>query len=507
MDDGRRVRPSATWLLALALCGCTTILGDDFEVVATSAGGAGGSGATGGSAGTGGTGASAGTGGTIEPGALLWSKRFGDPGRQGVADLALDSTGNILLTGSFNGSIDFGNGPLVSAGGLDVLVAKLSPDGEEVWSQRFGSGDADQIGWGIGVDSQNNVVVGGDYAGTVNFGLGDWVSPAGTDNLRPNVFVAKFESTGFPVWSYGFGDAATQVLYALAIGADDRILVGGFSQGGSTLDFGGACGSLVAGGPWDMWLAELDPNGACTWARTFPGLNSPFNNISLAPWGASGWLVGGSYDNSIVIDGVTYWAPAAADFDAYVMALQWNTGLTQWQRTFSATDAQEVRAVRTAPNGQTWATGYFGTSIDFQPGALTSAGGSDAFLATLDGYGATLNAKRYGDTSNDSGTTLAFDSAGNVRLAGGFGLTMDLGGNPLTSIEGQDIFLAALDPSFGLLWARSCGGPQDQFEPRIAVDGAGATVLGATFAGKANCGGGDLESAGDWDVLLAKFAP
>ena len=38
-----------------------------------------------------------------------------------------DSAGRIVLTGSFMGSVDFGNGPLTHAGSGDIFLAKLGP--------------------------------------------------------------------------------------------------------------------------------------------------------------------------------------------------------------------------------------------------------------------------------------------------------------------------------------------------------------------------------------------
>lgn len=60
-------------------------------------------------------------------GTPLWSKRFGDSAFQAGASVAADKAGNVLLAGSFFGTVDFGNGPLVSAGESDIRVAKFSP--------------------------------------------------------------------------------------------------------------------------------------------------------------------------------------------------------------------------------------------------------------------------------------------------------------------------------------------------------------------------------------------
>jgi hypothetical protein len=55
----------------------------------------------------------------------LWSRGFGGPAGQTPSALAVDSTGAAILTGTFNGTIDFGGNPMMNTGGTDVFLAKL----------------------------------------------------------------------------------------------------------------------------------------------------------------------------------------------------------------------------------------------------------------------------------------------------------------------------------------------------------------------------------------------
>jgi len=64
-------------------------------------------------------------------GAHVWSKRFGDsdnaPNTQAANGMSADIDGSILLTGLFQGAVDFGCGPLTSAGSSDGFVTRFSP--------------------------------------------------------------------------------------------------------------------------------------------------------------------------------------------------------------------------------------------------------------------------------------------------------------------------------------------------------------------------------------------
>jgi hypothetical protein len=103
----------------------------------------------------------------------LWSQIFGDSGARGQG-IAVDGAGNVLVAGEFLGTVDFGGGSLISAGSFDIFVAKFDPSGTPLWSKRFGDIDSDR-GWGIAVDGTENVVVTGEFEGTVNFGDGSLV--------------------------------------------------------------------------------------------------------------------------------------------------------------------------------------------------------------------------------------------------------------------------------------------------------------------------------------------
>ena len=104
-------------------------------------------------------------------GAHVWSKSFGGVGWEYVDGLAIDTAGNILLTGSFYETFDFGAAPLVHVGtGANVFVAGLDPSGAHLFSLRTGDGDYIQEGTTIAVDTMGNLFVAGQFMGTLDFG-------------------------------------------------------------------------------------------------------------------------------------------------------------------------------------------------------------------------------------------------------------------------------------------------------------------------------------------------
>ena len=82
-------------------------------------------------------------------GDFLWVNAARGSSGQGVAVDALD---NIVVTGDFSRTTDFGGGGLVAVGSNDVFVAKYDSDGNHIWSHRYG-GSAREYGKGVAVDA------------------------------------------------------------------------------------------------------------------------------------------------------------------------------------------------------------------------------------------------------------------------------------------------------------------------------------------------------------------
>jgi len=81
----------------------------------------------------------------------------------------------VAITGQISGAVDFGGGPLVSAGNTDVFVVKLDAGGNYLWGKRFGDGQK-QLGVGLSFSSAKDLVLTGRLQGTIDFGGGPLVT-------------------------------------------------------------------------------------------------------------------------------------------------------------------------------------------------------------------------------------------------------------------------------------------------------------------------------------------
>ncbi|MDI3290377.1 hypothetical protein [Polyangium sp. 15x6] len=183
----------------------------------------------------------------------LWSKLFGSSGDQFYGNIASAPNGNVLVTGRFTGSLDFGGAAMSAAGAADVYVAELAAaSGNHVNSKRFGISGTSR-GTGIAVDGAGNVVVAGHFDDSIDFG-------AGTINTGyvNDVFVVKLAAADWsPLWTRKFGLAGTQTAWAAAVDGKGDVVVGGsFEQ---QLFFGAPLGTITSSGGADLFSVRIAP--------------------------------------------------------------------------------------------------------------------------------------------------------------------------------------------------------------------------------------------------------
>ncbi len=362
-------------------------------------------------------------------GVALWSKCLGGVlgGGTGRA-VAVDGNGNVLVTGKFSGTVDFGTGPLTSAGADDVFLAKYTAAGDPVWSKAFGGAMSD-VGNGVAVDSGGDVVLIGTAGGGSNFGGGP---------IRANgysIVVAKFSSAGAPLWSRSIGDSFSNSGNAVAVDPSGNIDVTGAFSGPA--DFGG--GALTSAGV-DIFLAKLSPTGGHVWSRRFGSALATHAGNGVACDGSGNVLVTGSFESSIDLGGG--WARSFAHKDVFVAKYS-PAGAYLWSRLAGGIYDDAGRGIAVDASGQVAVTGIFQAAVNFGTGSLISAGRTDIFVARYAADGTPLGAQRFGGADSDAGNAVAADGSGRSVVTGGYRLRVDFDGTPLAGAGMDDIFLLA----------------------------------------------------------------
>jgi hypothetical protein len=423
-------------------------------------------------------------------GDVIFSTAFGDPEPQLGKSIAIDTAGDLLLTGSFGGSLDFGGGPLVSMDPADIFVAKIESGANHLWSKRFGDTSA-QNSYAIAADSTNNVLLSGSFEGSVDFGGGPLASAGKSD-----VFIARLDSTGSHVFSKSFGDGDLQESFAVAAGASGDAVITGSFQGNT--DFGGG---VLSAGSLNVFIAKYGSAGDHVFSKQ-SGIAVDQHADSITADSSDNACVLGSFDGILNFTGTPL--ASKGNIDIFVASLD-GSGNALWAKGFGDLGFQAGTGIVRDSMGDLLLTGAFANSIDFGGGPLPGTGLTDIFLAKLDIDGAHVFSKSFGDALEQRAEGIAVDAADNMAITGFFTGTVNFGGNLLINGGGADIFVAKFDPIGGHLFSKQFGDPSPQRGASIAMDSSGALFVTGSLAGSADFGGGAISSAGGTDIFVVKL--
>ncbi len=387
-----------------------------------------------------------------------WSNGMGGTLDDEIFDITHDASGNIYVTGIFEGTADLDPGVatlnFTSFGAGDMFFAKYDANGNLIWVKAVGS-IGDEEGQGIKLDASGNIYVTGLFSDVADFDPG-----IGTVNLTSNggfdVYIAKYDNNGNYIWAKNFGDVSNGDDYPskMILDASGSVYVTGQFMGTCDFDAGVGTANLISSGGWDIFFTKYDGNGNYVWAK--------------------------SIDNTTNADDFGYNITLDASNNVYV-------------------------------------TGQYDGTCDFDPGTgtanLTSVGSWDMFFAKYDNSGNYIWAKSIGGAGDDAGNSILLDAGGNIYVAGYFTGTSDFdagtGTANLMSAGAEDIFFMKYDNSGNYVWAKNIGGTSTDLANCIAFDALGSILLTGQFSGSADfdpgTGSASSTSAGSWDIFFAKY--
>jgi len=104
-------------------------------------------------------------------GDFVWANTWGGPNSDRGDGIAVDDTWLVYVTGHFEDTVDFdpgGGDSHTSNGFMDAFLSKFDKNGNYEWTRSWGGGDNDE-GYGTAIDSHGNVYVTGYFSNTVDF--------------------------------------------------------------------------------------------------------------------------------------------------------------------------------------------------------------------------------------------------------------------------------------------------------------------------------------------------
>ncbi len=427
-----------------------------------------------------------------------WASSIGGNNDDSAEEMAIDPSGNILLAGTFKGTVDLDPGPAVSnhqsMGNEDTYLIKLDPvNGQLKWAITFGA-----KGWGrlenIETDSEGNILIAG-FKGA-------------------NSFIAKVDSAGTVIWQKEMsGDGDIDELTTDSMG---NIYFGGAFEG--TISFPAVAGvSLTSFGGLDLLAGKMNSNGDVLWLKQFGG--SGFGGVrSVASDAVGNLYVLSEFLYTLDFDPspTSQLSFTASAIDIALVKLD-SSGDFRWARHLGGPSDEQASEVKLDRKGKVYVLGTFISHIDFNIGLAsarlngTTWGVYDVFVAKYDTSGNYFWSNRIAGDDFDYATDMSLDHVGDVYICGFTDGDISFPGIDTTYLfsGGHDAFMGKISSSGNWLWSGTIQGTGDERLLEIAVDSSGAIYATGKFQGQADFdptnGVQQLVSTNNWNGFILKL--
>jgi len=393
-------------------------------------------------------------------GNFLWAKQIGGADYDYPGNIAVDAFGNVLVGGTFRGTVDLNPGAgqfTVTAVGQEAFLLKLDTNGNFMWAKHWGgksSSAANNI-YAIALDSSGNIIIGGSFEGTNDLNPGTEtfnVTPSGTGT--GDAYITKLNASGEFLWAVVIGGEIyyTDKVKALAVDGSNNIVASG--------PFYGTDSAFNLQNSGNFYI-KLDASGNLIWSKQTEGYGE-VESQSLKLDAAGNAYITGRFGGTRDFDpgpDIFNLTCSSGYSDIFILKLD-ASGNFVWAKGFGGSASlpgDSGNSIVLDNNGYLYTTGTYVGSGDFNPGTekfiLPAVGRIDMFILKLDTDGNFVYANSFGATPDGYsgetvGNSLIADGSGNIYCTGSFQNTTDF--NPgsgvfnLVSKGSNDVFILKL---------------------------------------------------------------
>jgi Bacterial Ig-like domain (group 3)/Beta-propeller repeat len=384
---------------------------------------------------------------------VLYSTYVSGSGTELSRGIAVDGSGDAYISGYTN-STDFPvKNALQSTnhGGYDAFVAELDPNGNLLYSTYLG-GSKDDEATAIALDSAGNVYLTGQTSSTDLPGVSSTSAQASLIGTFFNAFVAKLNATGSAVFYATYlGGNGQDTGEGIAVDSSGNAYVAGNTASFNFPTTANALQRTFGGGSQDGFVTQVNAGGTgFNYSTYLGGSDNDFLNAIALDAAGNAYLTGRTA--SLDFPGVTASSLQSTNLGSYnaVVAKLNPTGTALLYSTYLGgfvVDTGNGIAVDTSGNayvaGTTRSTNF--PVMNAIQRAL--GGGSDAFVSQVNSTGTALLFSTYlGGSGDDGANGIAMDSSGSVYITGDTASANFPTANPLQTAYGgnNDAFVAKL---------------------------------------------------------------
>ncbi len=215
-------------------------------------------------------------------GTFQWVVGAGGTSSDHGRDIAISSTGDIYITGIFNGTATFGSYNVTSVGGNDIFLAKYNTSGVCQWVRRMGGTGYDYSN-AIDVAPDGTIYIAGYFQNTADFGSYNLTSAGNAD-----MFVVKYNSSGTCQWVRQ--GSSTENVYGNGVATDGtNVYVSGWF-GDANMTIGATTLTNIGGA--DAFMLKYNSSGTLQWARKGGSVDSDQGERCAIDEFGRGYIIG-----------------------------------------------------------------------------------------------------------------------------------------------------------------------------------------------------------------------
>jgi len=321
-------------------------------------------------------------------GEVLWAISAGGTLVEDATSLAVDSWGNVYMTGYFSSdTIIFGNHFLKNTyvDWNDVFLVKYSPEGEALWLVGAG-GNMHDDGNAVSVDASGGVYITGSFQWSINFGPVVLQNIDHTGYGSRDVFLAKYDSDGNFKWATSAQGMDYDEPRSLSADDDGNVYVTGYFNSRSIAfdnivvpNYDSASPAQYL--PRDIFIAKYNTNGDAIWAKVAGGSDNDDSRSLVVNNDADIYLTGDFESRFVTFDSIIL-ANSDTTSRTEIFLAKYNTnGDLLWAQCAAGPGEDYGCAIAVDSGGFVYQAGHYsGASLDFGNLSIQNSGYQPVFV-------------------------------------------------------------------------------------------------------------------------------
>jgi len=351
----------------------------------------------------------------------------------------------------------------------------------------FLGGNGSDRAAGIAVDSAGNVYLTGDTLST-NFPVTPGAIQTAKAPFNFDAFVTKMNATGTAlIYSTYFGGANRDSGTDIAVDAAGNAYITGLTDSSDLPTTPGAFRTTpVLTDETTAYVTKLNASGT---ALVYSTYLAPLLGVGIAVDSAGNAYLAGQANADYPTTPGAFQTTSAGSSEAFVTKMNSTGTALVYSTFLGGSGFDAASEIAIDAAGNAYVTGQAQAGFPVTPGAFQTSfhgGANDAFVTKLNATGTALIYSTFlGGSGSDTGSGIAINAAGNAYVTG----STDSSNFPTTpgafqtvNGAGLDVFVTELSPAGNsLAYSTYLGGDSIDFATKIEVDTAGnASVTGLT---------------------------